>query len=82
VDLISKYWFSIVFILGIAFAVLVPPFQSPDEFNHFYRVYQQSEGHFWGEIDSTKTKLGGYIPQSLINISPLLFCFNRVVTKT
>jgi uncharacterized membrane protein len=32
-------------------------------------VYQLSEGHFWGEIDSTKTKLGGYIPQSLINVS-------------
>ncbi len=64
-----KYWFYITLILGLCLIFLVPPFQSPDEFRHLYRAYQISDGQIWGEIDSTKTKLGGNIPQSLVTVS-------------
>src|SRR5271170_2816128 len=49
---------------GALFAFLTPPFQVPDEYHHFYRSYQVSEGHL------TETRLGdqggGYLPKSLI----------------
>ncbi len=49
---------------GISFALLTPPFQSPDEYNHFYRSWQVSEGHFSPEqIDGNR--LGGVLPASL-----------------
>jgi uncharacterized membrane protein len=74
---IYKYWSVFTFLMGISLVFIMPPFQSADEFNHFYRIYQISEGQFVGEVDSTKTDLGGYIPSSLIAISapfePLAF---------
>ncbi|MBL7813458.1 MAG: DUF2142 domain-containing protein [Saprospiraceae bacterium] len=66
---IFKYWSIFTFFVGISLVFIVPPFQSPDEFNHFYRIYQISEGQLSGEIDSTKTQLGGFIPSSLITVS-------------
>lgn len=66
---IYKYWSLFTFFMGLGLVFIIPPFQSADEFNHFYRIYQLSEGQFVGEIDSTKTQLGGYIPSSLITIS-------------
>ncbi len=49
---------------GGLFAVLVPPFQSPDEPNHFLRAYQLSEGHFFPEKIGGP-RLGGDLPVSL-----------------
>lgn len=47
---------------GFTFVALTPPFQAPDEFNHFYRTFQVSELTFvpekHGEI------VGGTIPAS------------------
>ena len=51
-------------LFGSLFAFLVPPFQSPDEPNHFLRAYQISEGHFFPEKISPP-RLGGYLPASL-----------------
>jgi hypothetical protein len=31
---------------GLIFLLLSAPFQAPDEFVHFYRAYDVSEGHF------------------------------------
>jgi uncharacterized membrane protein len=36
----------LAFAFGISFLLAVPPFQVPDEPNHFYRAYQISEGRF------------------------------------
>jgi uncharacterized membrane protein len=66
---IYKYWFFFTFVIGICLVFLIPPFQSPDEFNHFYRIYQISEGRFVGELSSDSSELGGYIPNSLIQVS-------------
>jgi uncharacterized membrane protein len=56
-----------VSIFGIAFALLLPPFQSPDEPNHFLRAYQVSEGRFFPEKKSESGfyRLGGTLPLSL-----------------
>jgi uncharacterized membrane protein len=64
-----KLWFRATIILGLIMVVLVPPFHSPDEFNHFYKIYHIADGHYISDFDSTKSQLGGYIPRSLLTIS-------------
>ncbi|MEO0043338.1 MAG: hypothetical protein RL329_2786, partial [Bacteroidota bacterium] len=64
-----KIWFWSTALLGITLIILVPPFHSPDEFNHFYKAYHIADGHYKAEFNSSKTQLGGYIPQSLLTIS-------------
>lgn len=50
-------------VYGFIILFLTPPFQSPDEDNHFYRAYQISEGHFIAQ--KADSRLGGYLPKSL-----------------
>lgn len=58
-------FFSIVF--GTLFISVTPPFQVPDEINHFYKIYQISDGVFLSEkIDG---RLGGYVPKSFVEIT-------------
>jgi len=45
---------------GISYSIIRPPMQSPDEFNHFCRAYQVSEGKFLPE--KKNQRLGGEIP--------------------
>jgi uncharacterized membrane protein len=66
---IYKHWFFFTFLMGVGLVFLIPPFQSPDEFNHFYRIYQISDGQLLGELNSDSTKLGGYIPNSLVDVT-------------
>jgi uncharacterized membrane protein len=54
-------------LFGLAFLVITPPFQVPDEINHFYRAYQISEGHWIAE--QKDQRVGGVIPKSLENIT-------------
>jgi len=51
-------------LFGLIFLILTPPFQVPDEINHFYKAYQVSEG----KLLSVKhdDRVGGYIPTSLV----------------
>jgi uncharacterized membrane protein len=63
-----KYGFTTAFCIGLCYALIIPPFHTPDEFSHFYRSYQIADGHFVGEFDSSKTHVGGYIPKSLKHI--------------
>jgi len=55
---------AVALIFGSLFVLLVPPFQSPDEPNHFLRAYQVSEGRFFPEKINDQ-RLGGTLPQSL-----------------
>lgn len=48
---------------GLLWVVLVPPFQSPDEPNHFFRAWHLSEGHFFPEKTADR-RLGGVLPES------------------
>ncbi len=65
---ISRFFVTIAFIVGTLYAVIVPPFQVPDEFNHFFRTYQISEGVMLAE-GTADNRVGGYLPQSLDIVS-------------
>jgi len=54
----------ILLFLGVLFIVVTPPFQVPDEPNHFFRAYQVSEGEFIPQKKDATT--GGSIPKSLL----------------
>ena len=63
-------------IFGIVYSLIVPPFQAPDEFNHFYRSWQIADGtsRFFreGGLVGHKTRdnrLGDSLPSSLLTIS-------------
>lgn len=53
---------SLVF--GLLFVIINGPFQSPDEFAHFYRAYQVSDGKLVCEHYNGQN--GAYVPESLI----------------
>ncbi len=55
-------------IFGIIYAFIVPPFQAPDEFNHFYRSWQITEGGLVGQ-KTIDNRLGDSLPSSLLSIS-------------
>ncbi|GAB4497340.1 MAG: DUF2142 domain-containing protein [Saprospiraceae bacterium] len=57
-------WLALPF--GCLFVFLTPPFQSPDEPNHFFRAYQVSEGVFFSE--KKEQRLGGELPLSLSHL--------------
>ncbi len=58
-------------ILGLLFLALTPPFQVPDEPEHFYRAYQLSEGGIRGraERDGGMPRAGGVLPKSLKSVA-------------
>ncbi len=53
---------------GIVYTFIVPPFQAPDEFNHFYRSWQITEGGLIGK-KTLDNRLGDSLPTSLLSIS-------------
>lgn len=55
-----KNIFLIVFIFGIFLIIITPPFQSPDERNHFFRAIHISQGNLIGE--KYNNRLGGNLP--------------------
>lgn len=59
----------IALIFGFCFCVITPPFQIPDEINHFYRAYQISEGKLVGERKGNL--LGGNLPRAIITITSI-----------
>jgi uncharacterized membrane protein len=50
-------------LLQSLYLVILPPFQSPDDFNHFCRAYQLSEGE-WLPYQENQ-RLGGWMPVEL-----------------
>lgn len=63
---------SLVF--GLAIVFLNGPFQAPDEYNHFYRAYQISEGHL--VCEHYKNENGAYVPRSLKESSEIKYSEN------
>jgi len=49
---------------GLIILFVTPPFQSPDEINHFYRAFQISEGQFIGL--KSDNRIGAFVPISLV----------------
>lgn len=77
--LIKKFVFIASF-FGVWAVILIPPFQSPDEYNHWYRAYQISEG-IWKGVRTADARLGGEIPismqQCVSKFKPLKFNYER-----
>jgi uncharacterized membrane protein len=66
-------FFILALCLGICHIIILPPFQSPDEPNHYVRIYQISEGQLWGEVSADKKELGGYAPKNISQVfSPFM----------
>ncbi|MEN9613510.1 MAG: hypothetical protein RLZZ628_4324 [Bacteroidota bacterium] len=77
---IEKQFTILAFLFGIFAVVLIPPFQSPDEYNHWYRAYQLTEG-VWKGVRTADARLGGVIPirmqQCVAKFQPLKFDYAR-----
>lgn len=63
-----RFWLIVNCLMGLFYVFVVPPFQTPDEFNHFNKINHILTGHFYPEIDTSTVSLGGYIPQSVVDI--------------
>ncbi|MBC7487902.1 MAG: DUF2142 domain-containing protein [Cytophagaceae bacterium] len=70
----DRFFMVCALLFGLIFIVITPPFQTPDEINHFYRSYQVSEGTFIAV--SKDHRVGGELPASLVSCSKP-FCFLR-----
>ena len=60
----TRFFLFTALLFGPVLAVLTPPFQSPDEYNHFFRAAQVSKGQ-WAPETLAGNRLGGFLPQSL-----------------
>jgi uncharacterized membrane protein len=60
----------VAFVIGALLVVLTPPFQVPDEPNHFYRAYQVAEGGLVPQ--RTETSVGGVLPRSLQDLADVV----------
>lgn len=49
---------------GLLFVFITPPFQAPDEVNHFFRAYQVSDGRIVGVKQGEES--GGVLPRNLV----------------
>jgi len=63
----ERFFLLVGSLFGILFMLFTPPFQVPDEPNHFFRSYQLSEG----QLMSVKqdNRVGGVLPVSLEQIT-------------
>ena len=52
-------------LFGLSLVFITPPFQVPDEPNHFYRAYQVSQGELLGQFEPGLDYPGGILPESL-----------------
>ena len=53
--------------VGVLLVAVTPPFQVPDEPNHFYRAYQVSVGQLVSQ--RTSTSVGGQLPRSFLQVT-------------
>jgi uncharacterized membrane protein len=66
-----RVFLPLAWIFGTLFALITPPFQVPDEFQHFYRAYQVSEGRLTAYRQGGE--VGGELPASLKAFSDLVW---------
>ena len=73
----TRVFTTIASIFGILLIFIIPPFQSPDEYQHFYRAFQLSEGKILAEYQQgdcygysnyfpERPCAGGTLPKSLL----------------
>lgn len=52
---------------GLVLSFVLPPFQAPDEVNHFYKAWHIAEGNF--STQKENNRIGGYIPSSVDSLA-------------
>ncbi|MCB0686213.1 MAG: DUF2142 domain-containing protein [Saprospiraceae bacterium] len=62
-----QFFFTVGLIYGFSMLMMTPPFQVPDEINHWYRAYQISTGHLLAEKHNNR--LGGILPKGVVEIT-------------
>jgi uncharacterized membrane protein len=71
----NRFFIIISLIFGSLYALIIPPFQVPDEFNHFYRSWQITDlfrNNGAGGLTAVRTndnRVGAELPTSLKTIS-------------
>lgn len=60
-------WLCIALIAVVSMVFITPPFQTPDEEQHFFRAYQLSEGTLLAKVEHGVS--GGDLPLSLLTLS-------------
>jgi uncharacterized membrane protein len=69
---------------GLAIVLIIPPFQVPDEADHFERAFHLAEGHFFGI--QKDNGLGGEVPASIASLEeiylPMKFDYNAKQTRS
>ena len=63
-----KYFLSASLFFGLIYIFIVPPFQAPDEDNHFFRSYEILNPDKTDQSEP-QDRLGGYLPASLFEYS-------------
>ena len=76
----SKVFLFLASLFGLLLIFITPPYQVPDEPNHFFRAFQISEGHFVSM--QHKGIAGGYVPKSLVTLKSIYKCSRMIVDKT
>lgn len=77
INSIETAFLAIAGLFGCLFVAIVPPFQVADEYLHFYRAFQISEGQWiaqqqtgdcygYSQYFQTETCLGGKLPKSIL----------------
>lgn len=75
----KTFWGLLALLIGYSLAAA--PFRAPDEFNHFFRAYQVSEGELLAgrPMDGI---VGGRLPRSLMNVAELVADYPGVPSNT
>lgn len=73
----ERFFLAAGFLFGMIILFITPPFQAPDEINHFYRAWQISEGQFTGV--KKDDRVGGTIPDC---VKATTYPFHRLKHNT
>lgn len=77
--MLKKYWAVVLFgIFGLFFIWIRPPFQAPDEVNHFYQIYHYSELKLKPDIGQESllylpNRSGAFLPKGFAAIKSYVF---------
>lgn len=61
----ARLYGAFMLLTGLICVVMTPPFQVPDEPNHFLRAFQVAQGEFVG-IRRSPHEAGAFVPESLV----------------
>jgi len=78
---VHHIFFSIGLVFGVIILWLTPPFQSPDETNHYHRSAHIASGHLMGDVRDGN-RLGGEIDGSLLTYTMYFDSIRQSVDPT